>query len=74
MFKKDMFKCYMSLSKEFELLGNKFNYDMYGKCNQQERKVYPQIKYYEHKISHHEFCSYKAVVKTSERNVKSQSL
>jgi hypothetical protein len=24
----------MSLSKEFELLGNKFKYDVNGKCNQ----------------------------------------
>ena len=34
--KKDMFKYKMRLSKEFELLGNKFKYDMYasaGKSN-----------------------------------------
>jgi hypothetical protein len=42
MFKKDV----------FELLGNKFKYDVNGKCNQQERKVYPQDKYCEHKISY----------------------
>jgi hypothetical protein len=63
MFKKDMFKCYMSLSKEFELLGNRFNYDMYGKCNQQERKVYPQVKNYEHKISYRKFRIYKTSVR-----------
>jgi hypothetical protein len=39
----------MNLSKEFK-------YDKYGKCNRQECKVYPQVKNYEHKISHHEFC------------------
>jgi hypothetical protein len=37
------------------LLRNTFKYDMYGKCNQQERKDYPQVKYYEHKISYQEF-------------------
>jgi hypothetical protein len=33
-------------------VGNKFKYDVNGKCNQQERKVYPQDKYCEHKISY----------------------
>jgi hypothetical protein len=43
------------LSKNSSLLGNKFKYDMYDKCNQLERKDYPQVMYYEYKISYHEF-------------------
>jgi hypothetical protein len=57
----------MGLLTDVALLENKFKYDVYGKCNQQERKVYPQVKYYKHKKSYHEFCSYKAVVRTSVR-------
>ena len=30
------------LSKNSSLLGNKFKYDMYDKCNHLERKVYPK--------------------------------
>jgi hypothetical protein len=58
MFKKDMFKRKMSLSRNSRLLGNEFKYDMYtliGKFNRQECKVYPQVKYKEHKINDHEF-------------------
>jgi hypothetical protein len=40
--------------KNSRLLENKFKYDMYtsaGKPNQQERKVYPQIKYYVYTVN-----------------------
>jgi hypothetical protein len=46
------------VKRNLSLLGNKIKYDMYtsaGECNQQECKVYPQVKYYEYKISYHEF-------------------
>ena len=43
------------LSRNSSLLGNKFKYDMYDKCNQLERKDYPQVMYYEYKISYREF-------------------
>jgi hypothetical protein len=44
-----MFKYKMSCHEKSRLLENKFKYDMYtsaDKPNQQERKVYPQVKFH----------------------------